>query len=743
MKNLPSILFYFILCLVFFYQIFSKGLLPIPSDTIVGLYHPFRDSYAKNYPNGIPFKNFLITDPVRQQYPWKNLVISAEKKLSLPLWNPYNFAGTPLLANFQSAAFYPINILFFILPFNVAWSLLIFLQPLLAGVFIYLYLDNLKLSKLASLLGSITFSFSGFFITWLEWGNVLHTAIWLPFVLLSIDKIVSNKGRLSVWNVLFVLSLAFSFFAGYLQTFFYLFTISFFYFLGRLIQSGKDKKILIPYLMSIGVFVFLTSIQWIPTLQFILLSARDIDVVGWKAEGWFIPWKHLIQFVVPDFFGNPSTLNYFGVWNYGELTGYAGITPLVFTIFAVIFRRDRKTLFFGLALLLSLVFALPNSLSKSPFVLNVPFINTSQPTRLLFITDFSIAVLAALGFDYFRKKNKGMLYVLSFMSLTFVCLWSFITFGGKYFLPQDLIVSRSNLVLPTAIFIASLCIIVASGFLKKISNKFFELSLFFIIILVSFDLLRFGLKFNTFAPESYLYPKTSAIDFLQKNTDNFRIMTSDSRILPPNFSAIYGLQSVDGYDPLYLKNYAQLIAASERGKPNINSPFGFNRIITPHNYSSQIINLMGVKYIISLDDINKDNFIKVFEEGQTKIYENKNVYPRIFFVKNIILAKNREEAVMEMFKIDSFKENAVIEEEIGIKNFGMGSAKIISYEENRVEIKTESKEEGFLILTDSFYPTWEAQIDGKKTHIYLTNVNFRGVIVPAGKHRIEFINNLF
>src|SRR3989304_3309109 len=99
-KKLLPFLGFFLVTGVFFWQFLFKGLLPIPTDTIVGLYHPYRDLYVKDYPNGIPFKNFLITDPVRQQYPWRKLAISAEKNFELPLWNPYNFSGTPLLANF-------------------------------------------------------------------------------------------------------------------------------------------------------------------------------------------------------------------------------------------------------------------------------------------------------------------------------------------------------------------------------------------------------------------------------------------------------------------------------------------------------------------------------------------------------------------------------------------------------------------------------------------------------------------
>src|SRR5665811_1332545 len=123
-KLIPIILLV-IIVLVFFKSFVVSGKLPIPADTIVGIYHPFRDYYSKEYPRGIPFKNFAITDPVRQQYPWKNLSIDLLKKGELPLWNQYSFSGYPLLANFQSAVLYPLNFLFFIFNFPLVWSLFI------------------------------------------------------------------------------------------------------------------------------------------------------------------------------------------------------------------------------------------------------------------------------------------------------------------------------------------------------------------------------------------------------------------------------------------------------------------------------------------------------------------------------------------------------------------------------------------------------------------------------------------
>ncbi|MBI3366770.1 hypothetical protein HY041_04050, partial [Candidatus Roizmanbacteria bacterium] len=424
LSNTASILVIFITVLFFFKAFIFDSKLPIPTDTIIGLYHPFRDLYSKDYPRGVPFKNFLITDPVRQQFPWRELVIAIEKRLELPLWNPYSFSGTPLLANIQSAAFYPLNFLFFLFPFYISWSILIILEPLLGGLFLYWYLNNLKLNKWASLLGGISFAFSGFFVSWLEWGTILHVGLWLPLILFSIDKIffyiskisnikyqisrpkadqplaenihIKNK-KFLLWSFVFIFSLVSSFFAGHLQVFFYVILFTSFYILTRWMQYGKIFIILFVFLIFYILFFILTAVQWLPTLQFILLSARNIDSVGINNPGWFIPWQNLIQFVSPDFFGNPSTLNYWGIWNYGEFIGYIGILPLIMAVFALFFRHDKKTLFYGSFFFISIIFSLPTIFAKLPYILDIPFLSSTQPTRLLFITDFSLAILSAFG----------------------------------------------------------------------------------------------------------------------------------------------------------------------------------------------------------------------------------------------------------------------------------------------------------------------------------------------------------
>lgn len=746
---------------IFFCPFLVSRKIPIPADTIVGLYHPFRDLYAKEYPNGIPYKNFLITDPVRQQYPWRNLVIENVQKMELPLWNPYNLSGTPLLANIQSATFYPGNILFSFLPFMYAWSMLILLQPLMAAIFLYMYLQNLRISKEGSILGSLAFSFSGFFVAWLEWGTVLNVALWLPLVLLSIDKIVAQTKNKLLWSSLFLFSLCASFFAGHLQTFFYLFLLVVIYFLARWFQFRRKSKILLLFLLLTSLFLLLTFIQWYPTLQLILESARDIDQADWTKPGWFIPWQHSVQFIVPDFFGNPTSLNYWGEWNYGEFIGYIGIIPLLMALFALVFRRDKKTLFFGSIFLTTLLFAFPTPLAQIPYVLSLPFISTAQPTRLLFLIDFSLAVLAAFGMDYFIKYPKKILVTLGILFGVFSITWLFVLLEQNILSSisvENIAIAKRNLILPTGVFLGAILLCyLYSAFMQK---KYTIFIIWFLIGVTAFDLFRFAIKFTPFTNGAYIYPSTKTTQFLQKQPGQFRIMATDSRVFPPNFPAMYHIQSIEGYDPLYLRRYGELIAASERKSPDISSPFGFNRIITPHNYDSKIIDLLNVRYVLSLSDIDSPKLKKVFQEGETRIYENMNVLPRVFFVEETKLANTKQESIkLLMNKNTNLLETAIIEFEADLLfsdidqkkwipnnetiKWSVGKATLSQYEENKIVIQTENKGRGFLVLTDIYFPLWKATIDGKPTSIIRTNYLFRGIIIPSGKHTINFYTSLF
>ena len=79
------ILLFIGLVLIFFYPFILFCKIPIPADTVVCMYHPWLDVVWDNFASGVPFKNFLITDPVRQQYVWRNLAIRELKQGQMPV----------------------------------------------------------------------------------------------------------------------------------------------------------------------------------------------------------------------------------------------------------------------------------------------------------------------------------------------------------------------------------------------------------------------------------------------------------------------------------------------------------------------------------------------------------------------------------------------------------------------------------------------------------------------------------
>jgi len=702
MKKLLPFVLILIICVSFFYKTFTKGLLPVPTDTLVGLYYPW---YQR-----LPFKNFLITDPIRQQIPWRKLVIDDLKKGVLPLWNPYNFSGTSLSGNIQAGVFYPLNFLFFFLPFPVAWTLLIIAQPVLATVFLYLYLVHKKLSSGVAIFGSIVWAFCGFSISWLTWGTIVQTALWLPLMLLAIDRSLP---------ILFIIASVCAFFAGHAQVALYSFIFAGLY--GVLKRSWK-------MLPAAIIAIIISSVQWVPMEQLLTHSARLSDSSAWLKDGWFLPWQHLVQFVAPDYFGNPATLNYFSVWNYGEFIGYIGILPLIFAIYAVIFQKNTVIRFFSITTGVLFLFLLPTPLAKLPYQLHIPVWSSMQPTRLMVLVDFCLVALAALGLDaYVRKPDKKIWYVAAILMAVLLGLWGYAAYA-------KLDVSKHNLILPTMLFVASVIVLTT----RKWKYIFLTLA----IGMTVFDLFRFGWKFTPFTPREYFFPTTNAISFLQSQKKPFRIMSLDNRIMPPNVNAYYGIESIEGYDPIYDARYEEFIAALNRREPNITPPFGFNRIITVFTIDSPLLPLLNVKYVLSLEDLKRPDLELAYREGDTRIYFYKKGLPRMYPVANVLIAGSKQQVMDALYSKDfSPMKTAVIEEPIQGIVPGKGDVRIISYTGSEIYAQTSFDGSHFVVIANMFDSGWKAAIDGKETKIYRTNYIFQGVIVPGGDHIISLRYN--
>jgi uncharacterized membrane protein YfhO len=196
--------------------------------------------------------------------------------------------------------------------------------------------------------------------------------------------------------------------------------------------------------------------------------------------------------------------------------------------------------------------------------------------------------------------------------------------------------------------------------------------------------------------KEWIFPKTKTIEFLQKDKSLWRFMTVDRRVFPPNFSIVYHFPTIEGYDPLYLKKYAELITEIETGQAK--DIMVFNRIIRPGNFSSELIDKLNVKYILSLSELNSPKLKKVFQEGETRVYENLKVRPRV------VLSQG-------MLKVSSYQPGYIV-----------------------LKVKTASLAE--LIISEMYYPGWQAKIDNQVIKITPTPENFLSLKIPPGEHKV-------
>ncbi len=616
---------------IFFWPVWRQGKLPIPADALVGLYHPYRDYFSNRFPQGVPYKNYILTDPVLQQYPWRWLIFKGPalprqgRALSHLRENPYNFSGTPLLANIQAGAFYPLNIIFFIINnFSMAWTVFIMLQPILAAAFMFLWLVNRGLGRVAAVFGGFVWAFSSFNLVWMEWGNIGHAGLWLPLALLAIDKIAGKKeeGRRkkALWHGVFQFSLVSSLLAGHWQVTLYLLAAVAIYIIvvkrpgPAAARPGLNRFSV--FLVHCFFFVVLTSFQWIPALRFMAASNREVEQQNvLSREGFFIKPKQLVQLVAPDFFGNPATGNYRGEWNYSEQVIYIGMIGLVLAVGGAVTKQKNLLGLqgFGLALVLAgLLLAVRNPIAEIPYRLNIPIWSDFQPTRLSYFITFGLAILSAIGFDQLINQKFTIKRMPTAVTTVGLGLFGLLVVSSKFGM-TDKIVSQRNLILPAMLW-------GAFGTLSLANRRFSRFVACCLLLVAIFDLFRFGWKFTPFSPPEYLYPVTTAIKFLQENLgEGERYMTLDRRILPPNANIMYKLESIEGYDPIYSQDYARLITRMETGNPQ-DSPANFGRIVRPGNFGSPVAKELGVKYVLALNEIEDTRMAKVFQEGETRIY---------------------------------------------------------------------------------------------------------------------------
>ncbi len=682
-------------------------------------------SFYALYGENLPFKD-TGWDQLRVYFPFYKVTFDALKNFSFPFWNPYAFSGHPHFADFQTAVLYPLNILGLFVSQIAFWHTLRIIPTIFASFFTFLYLRNLKLNSFASFFGAFVFGFSPFIITWGE--EVVmspHSIAYLPLVLLSIDKLRDKFSRFYFFILVF--SVCFSIFAGYLQTTIYLLAMAFFYSIFRGVTLKLGFKFYARTFSAILLGIVISSIQLLPSVELFFNSQRSGVDFSNNVKGYLLPPVSLITYLAPDFFGSPATRNHFlgGNAHYYEAMLFIGIAPLLFSFYSLIKKRNTLVIFFTISVIVSLATVVDTFFSRFFVSLPIPLVSTAIPHRILFVPAFSIAVLGAIGLDLWMKNKKfDLLKTISLFVFLYLCMLVYIGNKAGFFtqtlsFTPEIIISLRNLVIPSGVF---LFIIFSAFFLK---NRNYAAVL--IILVTVLNIFYFSNKYLSFSEQKYIFPKNETLEFIQKNQGLYRTLVVGDRKFSNNFATQYAIFNPEGYDSLNNQSYSSFVFEAQKLHKDYialrrsDAELGFKdnlEIALENEGKRRLLDTLGVRYLIVEGEdrniVSKFNgFVKAFEHGEVAIFENETVFDRAFLASSW----------QELNKEDIFLES---------------NAEIVSYEPSEVQVKTDSPEAKFLIVTDNYYNGWKVKVDGKEAEILKANSTFRAVKVDAGQHQVEF-----
>ncbi|MGE5140941.1 MAG: YfhO family protein, partial [Rudaea sp.] len=674
----------------------------------------------------------------------------------IPLWNPYLFGGQPFIGDIQSGLLYPLNLLTFFLSSPLTFrdlELLSVLHFFIAGAGMYALLrwggfgagdmGKRRLSRWACLAGAIAFEFSDLFVTHFGNLNLIASAAWLPLVLLLFMRAADAVGgdvqpvRFSISRVLIpamlaAIVLAVSLLAGHIQAFVFVLLAPALYALFRGVTRREDApRMLALFALVLIVALGLSAPVLLPGIEMARASVRSSFSYE-NAAQFSLPPAELVGLFIPGFFGRGPQAAW-GPWARVEV-GYLGVFPLILAGLALVLRRDRRAGFFGLIALIGLLLALGGYaiLHGWLYALAPGFGQLRAPARFIYLLDFGLAALAAMGLDLLLQPLSDAAQ-RTLQSLLRAAPWAFLLIalavGGTVLSMlalgqgQDAVLyqrmaSAGNAAAFFILLLAlSLALLLARN--RVGSSVWAALAL----ALISFDLFSLGAYVDIGLNDPTAnYQQPDVVSFLQSDTSLYRIDTRGTGVEGawlPDTAILYNLSDVNGDNPLVLSSF-------ERYWESIGSR------------DSAMYERLNIKYVLARQGAPLPaNFKRVFVGASgVSVWENTNWLPRARVVYSGAIAADAEllYAALKGPNVNPGKtvllDKGTAREATPPDN---GSAvEIMGYGPNEIDLNAGPGGERYLVLSEVYYPGWRAFVDGRETEVLRADGIFRAISLPAG-----------
>jgi hypothetical protein len=712
------------------------------------------------HPGGVLYSDY--SDLIAEHIPAKRfLVRSFQQTGELPLWCPWQFAGSPFVHDIQVAMFYPQHLVLLLLPeewIGPAVSWLVVLHVLLAGLLMFAYARHRGLSPLGGIVAAAGFMFAGRWMMHLLGGGHYITIglAWLPLVLLCLERAIQRGS--AAWAVAAGMTFALLTLATQPQWTFYagLFVAAWTF--GTILENsdsqGGMRRGLLRWAgcgaLTVVLALALTAIQLLPTLEAAGQSSRASGV---GTEAILDGGVRVVLFLIgPALTVEPANL----MW---EDRGGLALLWLCTAVLAPVLCRGRVRYEAAVGMGMFL-FAAGGALLLQP----LPGFNLfRQPARMMVVAAFPLAWLAGVAIESFfppgglpeEQRRQCRRWLLRIGSAALVLC-------GGFALRQSL----QGHALRFHVYWLTAPVLFAAAFFLLRGRSAPRLSPAgnWTVLLLA-DLFALNASLVQVWPSEALYEVPACVRQARPRDGRGRVLAVDRELdggsagplgTGAPLALIAEVEAVRGYSPLDVLRYREFLQfIADRDEPlgALDSTFTHPIIDTFPLENRHLVDLLGVRGLLlpdgkdpsggPQDDVIVYDFILGGwrNVGRYVVRENERVMPRAFVVPRAEPLPERP-AVLEKLKSTNFEKTVLLEdcEPSVLREDRSGSGntpRFRRYEPNCVEVEVTGAA-GFLVLTDVWYPGWTATIDGEPVRVYRANYVFRAVRIPSGRHDVVF-----
>jgi hypothetical protein len=672
-------------------------------------------------------KGLLITDDIftsdimNEGFPYRFALGAALHRGELPLWFTSIYGGFPLLARAEAGIVYPLNLLAFgLLPPYAAINLVIVATVLIAGLGAYYFVRELEVDPAGALLAGLAFGLSGFMVSHLKHLSMTSAACWLPWGLLMLERgIAKNRPRVLLWfGGVFALQIL----SGHIQIAYYAALLYGAYALARLLTvqpAGKRLKVCLDrrawiILGSLLLAALIGAVQILPTYELVNLSQRAGGVSFEYASQFPFDPGSLVKLIYPGYLGEIGDATYRGSGIYWEDYGYVGFFTLLAALAAVGMSFKRWDVrFFAAAALIALLLVLGKN---TPFFEaafhTVPFLKYFRfPTRFLAIANLAIAVLGGIGLGELMRRMQGNGNRKSASRQVFLLSWIVV---GLSFADLSFHQSRQNSIAPMIDWVHE----------PATATE-----------------LRPMLGPNRFFPVGTELTHKAAFQKAGGWLGSLEVFTAQREFLQPSSNVLYDLPTPNGYAQL-TPNYVVDVWGDQNRQGLMQQLWRVNgQTIETRPPFKRILSMHNTAFLLSPLPIIGEPFPLERRSGDVYIYRNPEFLPRVFLVGKL---DHTNGWIEDLRTIASPTFNprleAVASSEVAFQGVDSvaGSAEILEYRSNEAVIRTSAGSPAVLVMSDMYYPGWEATIDGVPVPVFRVNCTMRGVVVSEGEHQVRY-----